>query len=401
MENHRMKTNSILSPVGSFLVLVTVGMPAAVSRADESLAVAPVYGDHMVLQREMKLPMWGIGKAGSEVTVTFAGQAKKTTVNSAGQWRVVLDAMEASSKPRRINVSDGRDDIVFEDVLVGEVWLCSGQSNMQFKLSNCENADAEIAASNHPELRLNGGQGWSVSSPESVPGFSGVAYFFGRKLNAETGVPVGLIARALGGTPVEWWTPANKLDRVDFAKATMANPSEEWMKYEKAVAEWKEKVKTQGRKVAGKKPAPAGSAEEGVLNGIYAPGKVGSLYARHLAPMAGFAIRGAIWYQGERNSKAGVEASKAYRPLLANMITSWREEWGQGDFAFLVVQLPTFAGGGEGWRIVQEAQAAAVGDVPNAGYIDIRDQPDGGLHPKNKKPVGERLAALAMEEFVK
>jgi sialate O-acetylesterase len=137
-----------------------------------------------------------------------------------------------------------------------------------------------------------------------------------------------------------------------------------------------------------------------VLRGIYAPDKLGSLDAHHLAPMAGFAIRGAIWYQGERNSKAGVEASKAYRPLLANMITAWREEWGQGDFPFLVVQLPTFAGGGEGWRIVQEAQAAAVGDVPNAGYIDIRDQPDGGLHPKNKKPVGERLAALALEKFV-
>lgn len=396
-----MKTNSILSRLGCFLMLFATGMPLAVSRADEALAVAPVYGDHMVLQREMKLPMWGIGKARSEVTVTFASQTKTTTVNSGGEWRVVLDAMEASSKPRGINVSDGSSEIVFEDVLVGEVWLCSGQSNMQFKLSNCEDADAEIAAANHAELRLNGGQGWSASSPESVPEFSGVAYFFGRKLNAETGVPVGLIARALGGTPVEWWTPADKLERVDFAKAAMANPSEEWMKYEKAVAEWKEKVKTEGRKVAGKKPVAAGSAEEGVLNGIYAPDKVGSLYAQHLAPIAGFAIRGAIWYQGERNSKAGVEASKAYRPLLANMITSWREEWGQGDFAFLAVQLPTFAGGGEGWGIVQEAQAAAVGDVPNAGYIDIRDQPDGGLHPKNKKPVGERLAALAMEKFVK
>ena len=124
------------------------------------------------------------------------------------------------------------------------------------------------------------------------------------------------------------------------------------------------------------------------------------MFQQHLHPLAGFGIRGAILYQGERNTKAGLENAKAYRPLLANMITSWREIWGQGDFAFLAVQLPTFAGGSEGWAMVQEAQAAAVGDVPNAGYIDIRDQPDGGLHPKNKKPVGERLADLALERYL-
>jgi sialate O-acetylesterase len=239
-----------------------------------------------------------------------------------------------------------------------------------------------------------------ASSPESVPGFSGVAYFFGRKLHAETGVPVGLIARALGGTPVEWWTPVDKLRRVPFAKAALANPSQKWMKYEQAVAQWQKNVKASDRKAAGKKPEAVGSPEEQVLASIYAPGKAGSLYAQHLEPIAGYGIRGAIWYQGERNSKAGKKASRAYRPLLANMITSWREEWGQGDFPFLAVQLPTFSGGSEGWAIVQDGQAAAVSDVPNAGYIDISDQPDDGLHPKNKKPVGERLADLALEEFL-
>ncbi|MDA1065474.1 MAG: hypothetical protein O3C43_03120 [Verrucomicrobia bacterium] len=367
---------------------------------DASLTVAPVFGDHMVLQRGMKLPVWGTAEPGSRVTVNFGKQNKKAKTKADGQWSVVLSSMDASSSPREMVVGSGSTTLKFEDVLVGEVWICSGQSNMQFKLSSCTDADAEIAEANHPQLRLNTGKSWSASSPETVPGFSGVAYFFGRKLQAETGVPIGLIARALGGTPVEWWTPSDILNQVPFAKTAMGNPSEKWIQYTEAVAAWQKRVKTEGRKTAGKKPPPPGTAEEEVLASIYAPGKVGSLYAEHFAPIAGFGIRGAIWYQGERNSKAGVEASKAYRPLLANMITSWREEWGQGDFPFLVVQLPTFSGGSEGWAIVQEAQAAAVGDVRNADYIDISDQPDDGLHPKNKKPVGERLAALAIKKFL-
>jgi sialate O-acetylesterase len=398
IEHSGMNTKSFFSLLGC-IVLGTVLFSFA-AEADESLAVASAFGDHMVFQRGMDLPVWGIAEPGSKVTVSFGKQRKETNTRADGKWRIVLDSMEASAKPSDMRITSGAVALKFEDVLVGEVWICSGQSNMQFKLSSCVDAESEIASSDHPELRLNTAEGWSASSPESVPGFSGVAYFFGRKLHVETGVPVGLIARALGGTPVEWWTPVDKLRRVPFAKAALANPSEKWMKYEQAVAQWQKNVKASDRKAAGKKPEAVGSPEEQVLASIYAPGKAGSLYVQHLEPIAGYGIRGAIWYQGERNSKAGKKASRAYRPLLANMITSWREEWGQGDFPFLAVQLPTFSGGSEGWAIVQDGQAAAVSDVPNAGYIDISDQPDDGLHPKNKKPVGERLADLALEEFL-
>ena len=392
-----------LKPFFSLLgyLLLGTALFSTTASGDAPLALAPVFGDHMVLQRKIKVPVWGTAEPGSLVTVSFGEQIKKTKAKADGNWRVVLSSMEASSSSREMVVSSGSTTLKFEDVLVGEVWICSGQSNMQFKLSSCTDADAEISEANHPQLRLNTGKGWSASSPETVPGFSGVAYFFGRKLQAETGVPIGLIARALGGTPVEWWTPSDKLKQVPFAKTAMDNPSDKWIQYSEAVAAWQKKVKAEGRQVAGKKPASPGTAEEEVLASIYAPGKVGSLYAEHFGPIAGYGIRGAIWYQGERNSKAGVEASKAYRPLLANMITSWRKEWGQGSFPFLVVQLPTFSGGSEGWAIVQEAQAAAVGDVRNADYIDMSDQPDDGLHPKNKKPVGERLADLALEKFLK
>ncbi|MEM8954571.1 MAG: sialate O-acetylesterase [Verrucomicrobiota bacterium] len=387
-----------------FSSLGSVVLGAAVlcgpARGEEVLLAAPIFGNHMVLQRGLELPVWGVAEPGANVTVSFGGKEFAGGARDDGQWRVVLDAMEASTEAREMVVKSGDLELRFEDVLVGEVWLCSGQSNMAFKLGRTTGAEEAIAGATSENLRLNTSAGWSVASPESVPGFSGVAYYFGRQLEAELGVPVGLIARAAGGTPVEWWTPAAHLERVDFAAAAMKNPSDEWVAYEAAVVEWKAKVKEVGRKEAGKKPQPVGTAEEGVLAGIYSPGAPGKLWAQHFAPIAGFGIGGAIWYQGERNSKAGVEAAGAYRELLGNMITSWRESWGQGDFPFLAVQLPTFSGGGEGWKLVQEGQAAAVSDVSKAGYVDIRDLPDDGLHPKDKRSVGERLADLAAKEFV-
>lgn len=393
-----MNKNSFFSLLGSITIGTT--LLSTVALAAEPLAVAPVFGDHMVLQHGIQLPVWGIAEPGSVVKVSFGTQSHETHARGDGQWRVVINPMEASANPEEMTIASGSAKLKFDDVLVGEVWICAGQSNMQFKLSNCKDAETEISAANHPQLRLNTSKGWSACSPASVPSFSAVAYFFGSKLHVKTGMPVGLIARALGGTPVEWWTPKEKLQRVPFAKTTMENPSEEWLQHEKAMLAWRAKVKAEGRNAAGPRPKATGSPEEGVLAGIYAPEKVGSLFAQHLAPIAGYGIRGAIWYQGERNTKSGVENAKAYGPLLVNMIKSWREGWGQGDFPFLAVQLPIFSGGSESWAIVQEAQAAAVGLVPNAGYIDIRDQPDDGLHPKNKKPVGERLADLALEKFL-
>lgn len=367
--------------------------------AENTLTTASMFGDHMVLQRGISVPVWGTAEPGSMVKVRFAGKRYEAKTDGTGQWKVTLGSMKASAKSRRMTIASRGAELEVNDVLVGDVWLCAGQSNMQYQLEKCTDAEAVIAGANHSNLRLNMGNGWSTATSESLPGFSGVAYFFGRKLHADTGVPIGLIARALGGTPVEWWTPESKLARVAFAKSAMEHSSKEWIQYEKAVAEWKKRIELDGRQKTGKKPQWTGTPESAVLESIYAPGKPGSLFAKHLERVAGYGIYGAIWYQGERNSKAGVDASRAYRGLLANMITSWREEWGQGDFPFIAVQLPTYSKGGEGWAIIQEAQAAAAGDVPNAAYIDIRDQPDDGLHPKNKKPVGERLADLAIKQF--
>ena len=388
-------------PLISLLVCILFGTTylLPIVSAENPLTTASVFGDHMVLQRGISVPVWGTARPGSMVKVSFARKKYESKTDSYGQWRVALGSMKASAKSRIMTIASEGVILRLSDVLVGDVWLCSGQSNMQFKLANCTNAEAVIAGADHPNLRLNMGNNWSAATSESMPEFSGVAYFFGRKLHLDTGVPIGLVARALGGTPIEWWTPESKLDRVAFAKTAMGSSPKEWMQYEKSVAEWKTKTASDGRKKAGKKPQWTGTPESAVLESIYAPGKPGSMFAKHFESIAGFGIRGAIWYQGERNSKAGVDASKAYRGLLANMITSWREEWGQGDFPFIAVQLPMYSKGGEGWAIIQDAQAAAVGDVPNAAYIDIRDQPDDGLHPKNKKPVGERLADLAIEQF--
>lgn len=366
------------------------------------LKLAPVFNDHMVLQQGISVPIWGTAGALEKVSVSFGSQTETARANAQGEWWAELKALPPSTKPAVLRLRSGDDDIQLSDVVVGDVWGCSGQSNMAFELPKCVDGKADAEAASDTLLRLNTTKGWAPCTGKTALDTSGVAYYFARLLRKENPkVPIGLIQRAVGGTPVEFWTPADQLAKVSFCKETLKRFQSEGglaakiAAYNGAVREWKRKAKAEGRKNAGPKPEPTVDADAMVLAGIYNPKSVGRLWTQLLAPVAGYGIRGAIWYQGERNTKAGEACARAYRPMLANMITSWREAWQQGDFPFYAVQLPTFARGGPNWTIVQEAQERAVQDVPNAGYVDIRDLPDDGLHPKDKKPVGERLARLA------
>jgi sialate O-acetylesterase len=370
------------------------------------LKPAPVFTDHMVLQQGIAVPIWGRASAEEKVIVSFGSQTVTTRANAAGDWRAEFPPLPPSTKPAVLRFRAGSDEVELSDVVVGDVWICSGQSNMAFLLSKCVDGKADAEAASDALLRLNTTGGWTTCTGKTALNTSGVAYYFARLLrDRNPNVPIGLLQRAVGGTPVEFWTPADKLTRVPFCKETLERfQSDDGIAakifaYNRALNTWKRKVKAEGREKAGIKPEPAADAATMVLAGIYDPKLIGRLWTQHLAPVAGYAIRGAIWYQGERNSKAGEACARAYRPMLANLITSWREAWQQGDFPFYTVQLPTFAGGGPAWKIVQEAQAQAVRDVPNAGYVDIRDLPDDGLHPKDKKPVGERLARLALKSL--
>ncbi len=369
-----------------------------------------VFGDHMVLQREAPVPVWGWADAGEAVTVSVGGQKKTTTSGADGRWSVTLDPLKAG-EPVELTVA-GKTTRTFKDVLIGEVWIGSGQSNMAFTLDRAVDAAAEIAAAQFPKIRLftvkrttalepqtDCEGSWSACSPETAKTFSAVAYFFGRELHRTLDLPVGLIHSSWGGTPAEAWTsrPALEaepdfrpiLDRRDQAVAAWPKAK---AKHEQATAAWKAAA---AKAKAEKKPAPAPPPEPA---GPGNPHGASVLYNAMIAPLVPFAVRGAIWYQGEANAGRAFQ----YRKLLPAMIRDWRAAWGRGDFPFLIVQLANFKDakpwpGDDDWAELREAQAMTLAASPNTGLavtIDIGEAKD--IHPKNKQDVGRRLARVAL-----
>ncbi|MBN8732170.1 MAG: sialate O-acetylesterase [Acidobacteria bacterium] len=355
-------------------------------------------GDHMLLQRDVPLRIWGWADPGEQVSVTLLGQTSTAAATPEGKWEVYFTPVTAQSSPTTIAIK-GKNQITIQDVLVGEVWVGSGQSNMQWTVKNSTNAAAEIAAANYPQMRifqvalktsetpLDDVEGkWEVCSPEMIPEVSAVGYFFSRELHKHLKVPVGFIRSAWGGTPVQAWTRLSLIE---------ADPSMHWVlsnwrdilakypaakeRYDKALAEWE--AKKQGPRPA----APLGPGHS------HTPG---GLYNAMIVPLLPYAIRGAIWYQGESN--AGNKFADQYRHQHVSMIRDWRANWGLGDFPFLFVQLANFApGNAVGWPTVQEAQDKTL-DLKRTGMAvitDIGEEKD--IHPKNKQDVGARLALAA------
>ena len=356
-------------------ILFLLCLAAFVVRADVKLA--PIFKNHMVLQRGAVAPVWGWADAAETVTVKFAGQTKTATAGKDGRWMVRLDAINDTTVKGGLMVA-GKNQITIADVLVGEVWFASGQSNMAMQVSRCRDAKVEIAAGAFPQIRMfTTGRNaklepqvecsglWRVCSPLSVGGFSGTAYFFARELHRKLKVPVGIVHSSWGGTAIEAWTSwdVQKGDQ----RLTMVHAP--WAK----------------RKGANQnKPA-------NLFNGMVNP---------HIP----YAIRGAIWYQGERNSRH-INFAKVYAHQLPLMINDWRRRWGLGDFPFLWVQLPNFKARNEDpnapsiWAHMRESMAKTL-VLPNTGMattIDIGEARD--IHPKNKQDVGRRLANWALAEF--
>lgn len=368
-------------------------------RAEVSLH--PLFTSHAVLQRERPVPVWGTAAPGEKVTVTLAGKSVSTTA-ADGKWRVDLPAMPAGG-PHVLKV-EGSNTIKLEDVLIGEVWLCSGQSNMAFRLERASNAAEAIAASANENLRLfivptntqdepqstTACGPWTVSGPATAGSFSAVAYFFGRDLQKALGVPVGLINSSVGGTPVEAWSSKEALASTGpgrkvlaaLAAAHAADPRSSEEIYRAAMAAWK--IKSAEAKAAGQ-PKP-----EMPKRPIQRPT---NLYNAMIAPLVPCAIRGAIWYQGEANGARPED----YRQLLPAMIEGWRKDFGQ-QFPFLLVQLPAFDATrlGVNWAWMRESMAQIARTTPSTAMavaIDAGTKDD--IHPTNKEPVGARLALAA------
>ncbi len=389
------------------------------SQLQAEITLASPFTSHMVLQREMKVPVWGTAARGEEVTVEFAGQKKTALAGADGQWSVKLDPLPASAEPRELRVhGNGRsavEQIQCEDVVVGEVWLASGQSNMDFSMSKrvkyfagVTNEEAELAAANHPLIRMftgaaqktyaptnRVGGGWQVCTPETAPAFSAVAYFFARDLQREIKVPVGVITLAFGASTAEAWIQREALaadpklkpmlDRFDAAVEKFhTNPPA-------AVAPPRSEDVSATQTAPGRRRREGGPPRDPVQDQHNAT----VLFNGMISPVIPFALRGAIWYQGESIVDANKGGIALYPHVQATLVRNWRKLWGEGDFPFYIVQLAGQEAASNSPQ-VREAQATVLA-LPQTGMavaMDIGERKN--VHPKNKQDVGDRLARIAL-----
>ena len=356
------------------IVPCLVLLPLFMSVARAEVKLPAIFGSNMVLQQKIACPVWGTADADENVTVSIAGQTKTTKADANGKWSVKLDPLEVGD-PLTLTVK-GKNELKFENVLVGEVWIGSGQSNMQWSVQNSNDSGNETKNANFPDIRLitvptvskttpqdNFNGQWAACTPQNVPGFSAVLFFFGRKLHQDLNVPIGLIHCSWGGSSCESWINRDVVAKNDdFAQIIQRRENRE-------------------------KDQPQGGDNQ----------QAGYLYNGMLHPIIGYGIRGVIWYQGESNAGRAFQ----YRTLFPAMIKNWREEWKQGDFPFYWVQLANYMHtrdnpDNSAWAELREAQGMTR-SLPKSGQaviIDLGDAKD--IHPRNKQDVGLRLALLAL-----
>lgn len=362
--------------IGLLLLLAGAGLQAAFA----DVRLPKIFGDGMVLQRNKPIAVWGWADPGEAVTVMLNRQSKRVTAGSDGTWQLKLGAEQAGG-PFQL-VVEGNNRLLVNDVLVGEVWICSGQSNMAWTVQRSVNADQEIASANYPRIRhiklpntvagtplddIAGNPAWETASPATVGGFTAVGYFYARELHNMLGVPIGLINSSWGGTMVETWISREAMATEpafrDALAVTAAVPVDSLNK------------------------AKPNSYPSLLFNGM-------------IQPLLPYTIAGAIWYQGESNAGRAYQ----YRTAFPLLIKDWRKQWGQGNFPFYFVQLASFKaqGGtsekGSTWAELREAQTRTL-SLPRTGQAvttDIGETND--IHPKNKQDVGKRLAAVALAD---
>ncbi|MBN2375026.1 MAG: hypothetical protein JXD22_01395 [Sedimentisphaerales bacterium] len=398
-----------------FGLIVLVFAPWAVA---EDLRLPKVFTDHMVLQQQLPVVIWGWADAGEKVTVSFAGQNKTAGANGQGVWRVELSPLKASVTPAQLTVKAGDETIVFNDVLIGEVWLCSGQSNMAMTVGSSNDAENEIATANYPLIRhimiervalaepvddVQAKKGWEICSPETVGGFTAAGYYFGRELFVKLDVPIGLLHSSWGGSNIESFTSLEGFKQVpelsDYVTRIESSlPGN--AAYKKAVEEtiagskkWIAQAQEALKKNARVAAAPVLPASTLPLANSQDPTSKHNAMIEGLVP---YRIRGSIWYQGESNRNEGM----LYVKKTEALVKGWRLAWGQPDLPYYFVQIAPFNYGEEDPGVLAtfwEAQEAIEMEIPHTGMVVINDVGDyNDIHPKNKQAVGYRLAAQAL-----
>ncbi len=394
-------------------VLFMIVMVLAIcSNAD--IKVSNLFSDNMVLQRDVPVPIWGTADAGEKVTVKIGETESSAVADANGKWMVKLPAMKMNANPQEMTIA-GKNPITIKNVLVGDVWICSGQSNMEFTLGAC-NAKEDVGSANFPTLRRikfdhvtsdkpgnDIRRKWEICTPQSAGGFTAVGFYFARWIQKETGVPIGLIDNNWGGTRIEPWIAPCGFEMEKSLEGIVADVKKKEQAYrndlikaldplEKWIPEAKKAAATPDAELPPMPTLPKSPYEHTFPSAIY--------YGQ-ICPIVPYAIKGALWYQGESNGGEGDE----YYAKMKALIGGWRKIFEVGDFPFYFVQLANYQQpndnpqGGDGWARIRMAQLKTL-QVPNTGMavaIELADANNpGDIHPKNKFDVGERLALWAL-----
>lgn len=390
------------------LLLLSI-LSLLIGRVFAFVKIPDILSNGMVLQQHASVPIWGTALPGESITITFADQQRQTKADMSGHWKVYLDPMDANSEGQMM-VIKGINMIQLKDVVIGEVWLCAGQSNMQLTLSRTTKGDSVIASASYPQLHFfnvnrenafghtTGPLGiWETCTPSSVKEFSAAAYYFGLGLQKKLNVPVGVINASFGGSQVEAWTPVSYMRVPEllpcFDRDTLwaTQRAEVQQSYERQMRDWQ--IYAKKERAAGRKPKEAPHQPEALRD--YRP--VASIYTSMIKPLIPFQIKGCLWYQGESNEGR----AEQYGVLLPVMIKSWRDKW-QRTFPFGIVQLPNYRDkknvpADEAWSHLRDAQRVTANKVDKAGLIVLIDAGEAhNIHPHNKQIVGKRMLRWAL-----
>ncbi|MFZ4397241.1 MAG: sialate O-acetylesterase [Kiritimatiellia bacterium] len=393
-----------------FMLVLSVWAGAACAE----VRLAKIFTSDMLLQRDQPIRVWGWAAPQEAVTVILDGQKAATTADAQGKWLAELPARKQGEN-LTLTIT-GQNSISLTNVIIGDVWLCAGQSNMEWLLKDTDNAAEDSKAAdlpkirrikfNHvqsafPEVEAPAATAWQVCTPRNAGGFSAVGFYFAREIQAQTGVPIGILDDNWGGTPIEPWTPPAGMESVPELREAVTVRSNALAAYAvslprqlNALESWLVSARAAASNAAALPPMPTVAPHPGA-NGWC------SMYHAMIHPLVRFPIKGALWYQGESN---GGEGETYYHKMRA-LVGGWRKVWNQGDFPFYFVQLASFQNandnpaGGDGWAKLREAQTRSLG-MTNTGMAVILDtvplKSAGDIHPRNKSDVGQRLARWAL-----
>ncbi len=387
-------------------ILFCILMMIMTFNAWADLKMPQIFSDNMVLQRNMPIPIWGKANPEDRVTVKFKGQEKTVKADSEGKWMIRLDPLSTSAKGETLTITAGKEKKEFKNVLVGEVWLCSGQSNMRSSFRYLKILE-EVEGVHYPLIRLTSGRKWSLCNTENLRSFSAVGYYFGLNLWQKLQIPIGLINISRGSSSIEaWMTPKSLVENDSLVDINGDRLLDEMKKFQEFYSKYeskqlsKEEIEsvfleycTKNRRKAYLKDGKPRADKYKQIFGHMSVRKPAHLYNSLMALIVPFGIRGVIWYQGETNNK-----DRQYAEKQKILIDSWRKLWNEGNFPFYIVQiapyrgyltLPTF------WL----EQYKAVRDTKNTGIVSTVDISDiKNCHPLNKRDVGKRLALLALRD---